>query len=96
MPLFSTALGVTMYPFISNETYLTANHSALKLQPQRIVTSVLLTLTALFIQGHQPKIRETVSGGNKTWQIYDPTTHQKATFYSEDDVRIWLENRYRQ
>jgi hypothetical protein len=85
-----------MYPFISTETYLTASHPTLRLRPQLIATSVLLTFTAFFAQGHQPKIRETVSGGNKTWQVYDPTTHQQATFYSENDVRRWLENRYRQ
>jgi len=85
-----------MYPFISTETYLTTSHPALRLRPQLIATSVLLTFTAFFTQGHQPNIRKTVSGGQKTWQVYDPATHQKATFYSEDDMRVWLENRYRQ
>ena len=85
-----------MYPFISAETYLTAIHPTLRLRPQLVATSVLLTLTAFFTQGHQPKIRETVGSGHKTWQVYDPATHQKATFHSEDDVRVWLENRYRQ
>ncbi|PSN12895.1 hypothetical protein C7293_18185 [filamentous cyanobacterium CCT1] len=85
-----------MYPFISTETYLTASHPALRLRPQLIATSILLTLTAFLTQGHEPKVRETVSNGSKTWQVYDPATHQKATFYSENDVRVWLENRYRQ
>jgi hypothetical protein len=85
-----------MYPFISAETHLTASPLALGLRPQLIATAVLLTLVAFLTEGHQPKIRETVSGGNKVWQVYDPATHQKATFHSEDDVRSWLENRYRQ
>jgi hypothetical protein len=85
-----------MYPFISTETYLTASHPTLRWRPQLIATSVLLTLTAFFTDGHEPKIREIGSGDQKIWQVYDPATYQKATFYSEDDVRIWLENRYRQ
>lgn len=28
------------------------------------------------------------------WQIYDPVTGYKARFYTEQEVRIWLEKRY--
>jgi hypothetical protein len=85
-----------MYPFISSETYLTVSHPALRLRPHLIATSVLMALTAFLTQGHQPKIRETVSNGYKIWQVYDPATQKKTIFHSEHDVQVWLENRYRQ
>lgn len=32
--------------------------------------------------------------GNHFWRVYDPSTNQSATFSSEAEVRIWLEQRY--
>ena len=32
--------------------------------------------------------------GNHFWRVYDPNTNQSATFSSELEVRIWLEQRY--
>jgi len=33
--------------------------------------------------------------GEHYWSVYDPTTHQSLTFWSANEVRIWLEERYR-
>lgn len=32
--------------------------------------------------------------GQSLWDIYDPTTQQSIQRLSEEDVRIWLEERY--
>lgn len=33
--------------------------------------------------------------GQLQWRVYDPMSGQSSQFSSENDVRIWLENRYR-
>lgn len=41
------------------------------------------------------KIHESYDAeGNLFWQVYDSTTGRSAQFYSEQEVRIWLEERY--
>ncbi|MBD0267597.1 MAG: hypothetical protein ICV77_04805 [Cyanobacteria bacterium Co-bin8] len=60
---------------------------------QRLLESVLNTLSP----HEQPRIRcYTTRQGQPAWSVYDPlnrTTHQ---FVSEEEVRIWLEQRYYQ
>ncbi len=34
--------------------------------------------------------------GQVQWNAYDPMTHQSLEFVTEDDLRIWLENRHYQ
>lgn len=34
--------------------------------------------------------------GHDQWRVYDPLTRRSATFGSEAEIRIWLEQRYYQ
>lgn len=42
----------------------------------------------------EPHIWKTRSHGSACWHAYDPLTGDQADFGSEDDVRIWIEERY--
>ncbi|QKD81088.1 hypothetical protein HPC62_01880 [Thermoleptolyngbya sichuanensis A183] len=48
--------------------------------------------------GSEPEPRVWQTGdraGNIVWHVYDPTSNRSATFASEAEVRVWLEERYR-
>jgi hypothetical protein len=34
--------------------------------------------------------------GNDYWEVYDPNTHRSASFGSEEEVRIWIEELFHQ
>jgi hypothetical protein len=34
--------------------------------------------------------------GNEYWEVYDPNTHRSASFDSEEEVRIWIEELFHQ
>ena len=58
----------------------------------RIWKAIALTI----ISSNEPKIRAISNRlGEMRWIIYDPTTGYQTTLHSEDEVRIWLDNRYR-
>lgn len=45
----------------------------------------------------EPKIYEKHDRNGKLYfQVYDPITHQSSTFNTEQEVRIWLDQRYYQ
>lgn len=49
----------------------------------------------LSLQKHEPQIKHKRDRyGNFYWQIYDYTNNKFYEFGSEQDVRIWIENRY--
>ncbi len=44
----------------------------------------------------EPQIKQKCDGdGNFYWQIYDPVSGHYTSFGSEQDVRAWIEKRYR-
>lgn len=45
---------------------------------------------------HGPRIQQRQQNGCVYWTAHDPVTSQTQRFYSEDDLRIWLEGRYYQ
>jgi hypothetical protein len=50
---------------------------------------------ALIASNHEPQIeRKCDRHGNKYWQAYDLYSNKSYTFGSEQEVRVWLENRY--
>lgn len=50
-----------------------------------------------FTRSPEPKIYEKRDGaGNLYFQVYDPIAHQSSTFSTEQEVRIWLDQRYYQ
>ncbi len=44
-----------------------------------------------------PRITQTYdSDGHPLWNVYDPVTHTTTALASEQEVRIWLDQRYNQ
>lgn len=49
----------------------------------------------LVVHRNEPRIEQKHDNdGNLYWQAYDFATNKSYTFISENDVRVWLENRY--
>jgi hypothetical protein len=42
----------------------------------------------------EPRVRMKYSAGQAHWRVYDPTTQRSERFETEQEVRIWLEQRY--
>ena len=54
-------------------------------------------LQNFFVGSHEPVIEERRDRtGAHYWRVYDPITQERKFFYSEDDVRAWLDQRYYQ
>jgi len=51
-------------------------------------------LMSYFSGSSEPQIRQRTYGDQLVWHVYDPTTRQEWQFYSEKEVRVWLEQRY--
>ncbi|MGK7891587.1 MAG: hypothetical protein AB4042_19840 [Leptolyngbyaceae cyanobacterium] len=48
-----------------------------------------------FTPSHDPHIwTTTLKGGQTCWHVYDPVDQQRLTLISEEEVRVWLDNRY--
>jgi len=50
--------------------------------------------TELFAIDTEPHVWKTRHHGHILWHTYDPDTGDSADFASENEVRIWLEERY--
>ena len=46
---------------------------------------------ALLVGKSEPKIKQ-ISKNN--WRVYDPTSNRSFSFSSEQEVRVWLDERY--
>lgn len=46
--------------------------------------------------GNEPRIHHLTVGDTEVWKIYDPGDDSVHYFTAEDDVRIWLDQRYHQ
>ena len=66
--------------------------SRLLLGLKRIGLFLLKALTA----GDEPRIWLNSNSAEKRWCAYDPTTNRSASFDSEAELRVWLEQRYYQ
>lgn len=42
----------------------------------------------------EPQIRQRTYGDRLVWHVYDPATQQQMQFNSEQEVRVWLDQRY--
>lgn len=52
------------------------------------------TLVRFLTNGQNPYIQQRLQNGCLVWRVYDPMAQQTRRFYSEDDLRVWLETRY--
>lgn len=54
-----------------------------------------MSLTKWLVSSTEPQVSQRRDRyGMLIWRIYDPATNQSATFSSEYEVRVWLEQRY--
>jgi hypothetical protein len=66
-------------------------------KPQRkesIGNRMVQMLIHQFVHSGEPKITLKGNLGHQYWTVYDPGTQQSATLATEQEVRIWLEQRY--
>lgn len=53
------------------------------------------TVQNLLIDSFEPRVwQETDRRGQRFWRVYDPTTDRTGSFANENEVRIWIEQRY--
>lgn len=92
-----------------NSTTRTSN-SDLSRQRQRLEALVQLTqspsglgrvlntlgdrLLNFFTGTEELRIWQSTRNGHQVWFAHDPITNRTRSFYSEQDVRHWLDNRY--
>lgn len=90
-----------------NSTTRTTN-SELNRQRQRLETLVQPTqrpldqalrtlgdrLLNFFTGTEELRIWQSTRNGHQVWFAHDPITNRTRSFYSEQDVRHWLDNRY--
>ena len=59
------------------------------------VKQITATLLSSFVLKPEPQIwQKKDAQGNIIWHTYDPITGYRALFDTEQEVRVWLENRY--
>lgn len=58
--------------------------------------AVVAALFDSLIRPSEPIIHYGQHGCEEVWRVYDPQTRQEAVFSNENEVRIWLEQRYYQ
>lgn len=52
-------------------------------------------LVKAFNQRYEPKIEQIIDRkGNISWEVYDPNSQRTLWFYSEAEVRSWLDRRF--
>lgn len=69
---------------------------AAKLQRSRTLGQWFEALLNRWGSEPEPRIWQTGDrAGNIIWHVYDPTRNTSASFASEAEVRVWLEERYR-
>jgi len=53
-------------------------------------------LMSYFSGSSDPQIRQRTYGNQLVWHVYDPITGREWKFSTEQEVRIWLDERYNQ
>lgn len=61
----------------------------------RLVSRLKYWIKSVFANSHTPRIQRRYDAhGAPVWWVYDPLTGEKARFFDETAVRVWLEHRY--
>ncbi|HEY9888201.1 MAG TPA: hypothetical protein V6D02_07350 [Candidatus Obscuribacterales bacterium] len=85
--------GATFDALQGHGNYITAYH------PSHLVTALHQALNHFvnwLTAGSMPHISKVVRGNTETWKVYDPTVGRTLYFVQEDDLRVWMEERYYQ
>lgn len=66
-----------------------------ELTMQQSLQQLWHTLTT-YLNSTEPRVWRTVDqdAGQLVWNAYDPTTNRRGKFSNEQDLRVWLEERY--
>lgn len=60
----------------------------------RALSNVGDRLLNFFTGTEELRIWQSTRNGHQVWFAHDPVTNRTRSFYSEQDVRHWLDNRY--
>lgn len=61
----------------------------------RRLSAAIEALLSSFVGSNQPQVRMACDRqGQLYWQVYDPVNRAHHRFDTEDEVRVWLEQRY--
>lgn len=78
---------------IGRSDYVTAYHPK---HVGRLFTQLGTGVINWLTVGSMPRISKQAQGEAEVWKAYDPVTNRTAYFDSENDLRIWIEERYYQ
>lgn len=53
-----------------------------------------MALVNALAPSQEPRVKVIDSANGSIWKVYDPVSHQSHLFATEDELRIWLEERY--
>lgn len=60
----------------------------------RVLNTLGDRLLNFFTGTEELRIWQSTRNGHQVWFAHDPITNRTRSFYSEQDVRHWLDNRY--
>ncbi|QQE66826.1 hypothetical protein GFS31_35290 [Leptolyngbya sp. BL0902] len=67
-------------------------------RPSALLRQTLLRLghacLGWMLPNNSPRIQQRWQNDCTYWTVYDPVTNRTQRFYSENDLRVWLEGRY--
>lgn len=63
-------------------------------QVRKAAPSLFYRLTHFLSGNTDPLISRTTRKGYRVWDVIDPSSKSEYFFYSEADIRHWLEQRY--
>ena len=79
------------------EKWLSRHQNSFDLQLAHWLEQIWLSLGKVFEVSSEPQVWKTYDfKGNPIWHTHDPMTGESGDWISEEDVRIWLEERYNQ
>jgi hypothetical protein len=58
------------------------------------IGTALYRLKRLFLHGNELRVWSRTHHGRTTWYAHDPLNNRARQFYSEQELRFWLDNRY--
>lgn len=78
---------------INRPTYTTAYHPV---HLGRLLNQAAQGLMHWLTDGSMLRVSRVTQQGNEVWKVYDPITSHTRYFAQEEDLRVWMEERYYQ
>lgn len=81
----------------AEEKWLSRKQNSVDFQLINWLSQIWQTLGKVFEVSAEPQVWKTYDfKGNPIWHTLDPITGEASDWISENDVRVWLEERYKQ